>query len=146
MGAVEFAGRDGPRFVFRETGGPARLLITLLEPGIVRVQVQPLGHATVARTWAVVGNAGETGPEGRDREDLSVFSCPEPLATSVSDGAFHVRDHGFRLNLDLASAALSVALEDGSPLLTDHSRNAYRSSSRPAPGGSALPRSARRTN
>src|SRR5699024_594149 len=43
---------------------------------------------------------------------------------------FHVRDHGFRLNLDLASAALSVALEDGSPLLTDHSRNAYRSSSR----------------
>src|SRR5690625_7833934 len=100
MGAVEFAGRDGTRFVFRETGGPARLLITLLEPGIVRVQVQPLGHATVARTWAGVGNAGQTGPEGRGREDPTVFSRPEPPAPTPSGGMLRPRHHGFQLGLD----------------------------------------------
>ena len=135
LGALEFAGQDGPRWIFRETGGQGRLILTLLEHGLLRVQVQPLGCATVERTWSVVGRAGETGPEGRDREDLSVFACPDPLNTALADGSFELHDRQFRLNLDLRSAALSISLPDGSPLLADHEAKAYRTSSTPGARG-----------
>jgi hypothetical protein len=84
--AMRFDGRDGPRFVFRAAGGgPERVVITVVESDVVRVQVQPLGRARVGRTWAVVGRAGDVGPEGRDREDLSVFGCPEPAVEREGD-------------------------------------------------------------
>ena len=76
---MRYAGREGPRFVFAAAaGGPERVVLTVVEEDVVRVQVQPHGRARVGRTWAVVGRAGDVGPEGRDREDLTPFACPEP--------------------------------------------------------------------
>ncbi len=126
LAALEFTGQDGPRWIFRETGGQARFIVTLVEHGVLRVQVQPLGLAAVTRTWSVVGQAGDTGPEGRDREDLSVFGCPAPEKTWLADGRFELHDREFRLSLDLSSAALSISLPDGSQLLADHDAKAYR--------------------
>jgi alpha-glucosidase len=124
--AMSFVGRDGPRFVFRARGGgPERLVLTFLEPDVVRVQVQPLGHARVGRTWAVVGRAGDVGPEGRDREDLTVFTCPEP---SVDDDGDRMVLRTDRLAVEVTAApfALRWTLAGGEPLFADHPELGYR--------------------
>lgn len=126
LAAFRFAGRSGSRFILKEVGGAGRLLLTLLDSGLLRVQLQPLGHATVPRTWAVVGSHGDAPQQGRDREDLSAFSCPEPARVVVGDATFTLATERFTVTADLANLALRVTLPDGSVLARDHPTLAYR--------------------
>ena len=125
QGAMRFAGRDGPRLVFESLQGPARALLTLLEDDVVRLQWQPHGAARVTRTWAVVGRAGDVSPEGRARDDLSGFRCPEPVVEAEGE---RVLLRGARLSVEvtLAPFALRWCLPDGTPVLSDHRELAYR--------------------
>ena len=124
--AMRYDGRDGPRFVFRPVGGgPERVVITVVEGDVVRVQLQPSGQARVGRTWAVVGRAGDVGPEGRDREDLAVFGCPEPAVEADGD-LLRLRTDRFMLEVTPAPFALRWALPAGEPLFADHPELGYR--------------------
>jgi alpha-glucosidase len=123
--AMRFAGRDGARLLFAAEQGPARAVLTLLERDVVRLQWQPAGAETLARTWSVVGRAGDVPPEGRARDDLSVFTCPEPEVTT-SAGGVTLRGEGVRVDVALAPFALRWCLPDGTPVLTDHPELAYR--------------------
>jgi alpha-glucosidase len=123
---MRYAGRDGPRFVFAAAaGGPERVVLTVVEEDVVRVQVQPLGHARVGRTWAVVGRAGDVGPEGRDREDLTPFTCPEP-AFDADGERVRLRTARVTLEVALAPFALRWSLPDGQLLFEDHPELGYR--------------------
>lgn len=122
---LRFAGRDGPRFVFRADDGPARVVLTVAEEDVVRVQVQPLGRALVTRTWAVVGRLGDVGREGRDREDLAAFACPEPSAAHEA-GVLRLRTGRLALEVREAPFAVRWTLPDGAPLFDDHPELAYR--------------------
>lgn len=125
---LRYAGREGPRFVFAPAEPGAlepRVVLTVVEDDVVRVQVLPHGAASVGRTWAIVGRAGDVGPEGRDREDLSVFACPEPEVEARADG-LRVRTGRFLLDVALAPFALRWSLPDGAPLFEDHPELGYR--------------------
>lgn len=122
---LRYVGRDGPRFTFRAEDGPARAVVTVVEEDVVRVQLQPLGVARVPRTWAVVGRHRDVGPEGRDREDLTAFACPEPEAAR-EDGVVRLRTARLALEVREAPFALRWTLPDGAPLFEDHPELAYR--------------------
>lgn len=138
---MRYAGREGPRFVFAAAaGGPERAVLTAVEDDVVRVQLQPLGRAQVGRTWAVVGRAGDVGPEGRDREDLSVFACPEPTFDANGE-RLRLRTPRVTLEVVLAPFALRWALPDGTHLFEDHPEVGYRVA---AAGGRGLRHTLRR--
>ena len=123
---MRFAGREGPRLVFVATaGGPERAVVTVVEEDVVRVQVQPAGRARLGRTWAVVGRAGDVVPEGRDREDLMAFACPEP-AVDVTPAGVRLRTGRLALEIGLDPFALRWSLPDGTPLFEDHPELGYR--------------------
>ena len=126
--SLRYAGRDGARFVFvpAEAGaGAARVVLTVVEDDVLRVQLQPAGAARVGRTWAVVGRAGDVGPQGRDREDLAVFACPEPQVEERPDG-LRLRTARAVVDVALAPFALRWSLPDGTPLFEDHPELGYR--------------------
>jgi len=125
--AVRFAGSDGPRHVFQETTGEGRVIVTVVEHDVVRVQVQPLGRPSVSRTWAVVGSAGDVSREGRDREDLSVFTCPPVTVEDLGDRV-RLGTESVTVTVTLDPPALSWTLPSGAPLLDDHPELAYRHS------------------
>jgi alpha-glucosidase len=89
------------------------------------VQVQPLGHARAGRTWAVVGRAGDVGADGRDREDLAVFGCPDP-AHEVDGERLRLRTDRFVLEVTPAPFALRWSLPGGEGLFADHPEGGYR--------------------
>ncbi len=149
LGPLKFKRHDGPRRIFEEISGVGRVIVTVVENDVIRVQVQPYGRAYVARTWAIVGRAGDAPREGRDREDLSVFSCP---ATTVVESAGYVviATERVTLRVNLDPPALSWSLPDGAPLLSDHPELAYRHATpgphaRGAVADSAPPRGVRHT-
>jgi alpha-glucosidase len=79
------AGREGPRLDLAADGG-ARAHVFVLEPDIVRVVVLPAGELTFPRTWAIAPGMDDTPWEGRDRFDVTGFSCPEFELTEDGDG------------------------------------------------------------
>lgn len=127
---------------FVEEAGPGRLVVTVVEHDVIRVQVQPHGRAFVARTWAVVGRAGDTTPAGRDREDLSVFGCP-PAQVTERDGQVVVTTERVIVTVTLDPPALAWSLPSGERLLSDHSHLAYRHA--PAAQHPPAPRGIRHT-
>ena len=125
LGGLRFAAVSGQRLYFEERDGPGRLVVTVVEEDVIRVQVQPHGRAFVTRTWAVVGTAGDAPPEGRDREDLSVFACP-PVSFSEAPGHVDVTTARVALRITLDPPALSWSLPSGEHLMADHPELAYR--------------------
>lgn len=142
LGALRFHGTVGPRVSFVERTGPGRLIVTVVEHDVIRVQVQPRGRAFVSRTWAVVGKAGVTTPDGRDREDLSVFGCP-PFQVAQGGGQVVVTTERTRVTITLDPPALAWHLVSGERLLGDHPQLAYRHA--PAAQPQTVPRGIRHT-
>ncbi|KUP91605.1 glycoside hydrolase family 31 protein [Tritonibacter horizontis] len=60
------------------------LQICVLEPTLFRVSLQKDGAWRLGRTWTVAPG-GDAPWAGRDRQDLSGFSCPSPKVTTTSD-------------------------------------------------------------
>ncbi len=140
QGAMRCAGRDGPRLVFHAAAGPGRALLTLLEHDVVRLQWQPAGAPRVTRTWAVVGRAGDVGPEGRERDDLSPFACPVPEVREQPNRVLLLGER-VRVEVTLDPFALRWCLPDGTPVLVDHPELAYRAA---AAGGRGVRHTLRR--
>jgi alpha-glucosidase len=77
-GKAVLAGSTGSSVQF--SAGKGRLIVTPVEQGIVRVNFCPDGKRRFGRSWAVCGN-GSMPADGRDRDDLSVFSLPSFTVT-----------------------------------------------------------------
>ncbi len=75
--------------------------IFILEDDIIRVAVLPNGVWNLDRTWAIAPGADDVAYEGRPREDLSGFSCPQHTQTSA-DGVLTLETAKLRLSIRLA--------------------------------------------
>ena len=73
---ARFIGRDGQRIRFAGDHG-VELTLTVLEPTIIRVTLLRESGWKLDRTWSIAPGGLEPPFEGRSREDLSGFSCPE---------------------------------------------------------------------
>jgi alpha-glucosidase len=74
--------------------------IFVLEDDVVRVAVLPSGKWNLAKTWAIAPGLEDIPTEGRDRLDLSGFSCPE----------FRTEKDGAQLRVETAAIRLTVKL------------------------------------
>ena len=126
QGAMRFEGRDGPRLRFAAVDGPQRAELCLLEDDVVRLRWYPHGAPKVTRTWAVVGAAGDVEREGRERDDLSVFTCPVPRV-EADETRVVLEGVRVRVEITLDPFAVRYRLPDGSVVLEDHPELAYRS-------------------
>src|SRR5581483_9673052 len=93
--SARLIGREGQMVRFAADLG-ATLTITVLEPRIFRVTLLRAAGWRLDRTWSVAPGGLEPPFEGRARDDLAGFSCP--------DFAVEQRDDRIRI----ASAALDA--------------------------------------
>jgi alpha-glucosidase len=91
--------RAGNRIGLKSADGHAAHIF-ILECDIVRVMVLPGGKLRFPRTWAIAPGADDVATEGRDRFDLSGFSCP----------AFKLAQDHKTLTVETARVRLTVQL------------------------------------
>ncbi len=82
------------------SGDGAIAEIFVLEDDIIRVVILPNGKWNLTKTWAIAPELEDIPDDGRDRHDLSGFSCP----------AFHTEKGGTQLRVETASIRLTVRL------------------------------------
>jgi alpha-glucosidase len=81
---ARFTGCDGPRVHFAGDYG-TRITLTVLEPAIVRVTMLRQEGWRLDRTWSLAPGGNEPPFEGRSRDDLTGFSCPD-FSVQQEDG------------------------------------------------------------
>lgn len=101
-----------------------RLLVSVLEQDMVRVRFLPDGKPRQTRTWAVVGPDGVMPREGRQRDDLTPFSCPAVEHETTPD-ALTVRTEALTLRIQPDTAQIEWQTADGKPFATDRMNGAY---------------------
>ena len=57
--------------------GSAKACVFILEDDIIRVALLPQGGWRFPKTWAIAAGADDVPQSGRDRLDLTGFSCPD---------------------------------------------------------------------
>jgi alpha-glucosidase len=96
------AARDGAHLTLAsDTGAVARVFV--LEEDLVRLLVLPNGALEQPRSWTLSPGADDGPLEGRDRFDLTGFSCP--------DFTLEEADAGY-LTVSTARARLTIALQN----------------------------------
>jgi alpha-glucosidase len=83
--SARFLKRDGARVVFEADYG-ARFVVTVLDHGLVRVTLLRAGGWRLDRTWSIAPGGAEPPFEGRSREDLSGFPCPDFTIAQDTNG------------------------------------------------------------
>lgn len=108
--------------------GGSRLSVRFLEDWLVRVTFLPDGRYRLDRTWMIQGTRPRVGDavprEGRSREDLSVFSLPEPR-TATSGGEVVMEGRALTLALDAGTGCLRWSAAGGEPFARDLPGRAY---------------------
>jgi len=108
----------------------AAFSVQVLEEQLVRVRLRPAAGYREPRSWAIAPTPGTDVPwEGRDRDDLSGFSCPAAQMQSL-DGEVTLKTANLRLHLRADPLALRWQDAQGRPLLSDRETSAYFTSSR----------------
>ena len=108
--------------------GEGRFSVLLLEDWLARVSFLPEGRPRLDRTWMIQGSHPKSidpiPREGRNREDLSVFTCPE---TRVRETDAEVRLEGalLTISLDKSKGCLTWAGKDGGIFARDVPERAY---------------------
>lgn len=74
--SARFLNRDGARVIFEADYG-ARFIVTVLDHSLVRVTLLRAAGWRLNRTWSIAPGGVEPPFEGRNREDLSGFACPD---------------------------------------------------------------------
>jgi alpha-glucosidase len=83
--SARFLNRDGARVVFEADHG-ARFVVTVLDHSLVRVTLLRAAGWRLDRTWSIAPGGTEPPFEGRNREDLSGFACPDFTLDHDPDG------------------------------------------------------------
>jgi alpha-glucosidase len=108
----------------------ATFSVQVLEPQMVRVRLRLAGGYREPRTWAIAPQAGTDVPwTGRQREDLSGFSCPAAQMESAA-GQVTLRTPALQLTLHTQPLSLQWHDAQGRPLVRDRATSAYFASSR----------------
>ncbi len=95
------------RLTLRSTAGHVAHVF-VLEQDIIRVMVLPGGALRSRRSWAVAPGQEDVPPEGRDKFDLSGFSCPTFGLDDKAEGLVVTTD---RLRLSIRLRGLYCAWE-----------------------------------
>jgi alpha-glucosidase len=101
-----------------------RFMISVLQDDLIRVQHLPNGAMRMDRTWAIAGVDGDVPREGRRRDDLSPFACPNfdlektPTRLTLSTQQLH-------LTVDLQEARLNWANVENHTFAADLNGRAY---------------------
>ena len=118
---------NGPR-IDLTCDGPERAHLCVLEEDIFHVAVLPSGALNFPRTWAIAPGLDDVPWEGRDRFDVSGFSCP---AFDLEETAERLLVSTTRLRLTLSWRNLRCRWEqrlaDGrwAPIAADRRTQAY---------------------
>ncbi|HUO92454.1 MAG TPA: glycoside hydrolase family 31 protein [Rhizomicrobium sp.] len=95
------ARRDGARIALSSDAGFAAHIF-VLEPDIIRVALlRDGGGFSMPRTWAIAPGADDVAEEGRDRFDVSGFSCPS-YELAEQDGSLVISTGRLRLTIALS--------------------------------------------
>ncbi len=89
----------GNHLVLRAAEG-ATAHVFVLEQDIVRLLVLPDGQLRFPRSWAIAPGLEDLPAEGRDRFDISGFSCPE-FELQQADGELRIATRELRLTIAL---------------------------------------------
>jgi len=122
--SARFVGRDGPRVVFEADFG-ARFIVTVLDQWLVRVTLLRAAGWRLDRTWSIAPGGTEPPFEGRSREDLSGFPCPDfsiahdPDGVTIATGALAARVRLDPLGIDWHEIGVAT------PFAGDRSTQAY---------------------
>lgn len=79
-----YRGLDGRFAVFALDHG-AELRLAILEDDVGRIVMRRDGGYRLDRGWSIAPNRTEPPYEGRPRDDLSGFACPEPTVRAAED-------------------------------------------------------------
>ena len=108
--------------------GKSRLRIRFLEDYLVRVSFLPDGAWRLDRTWMIQGTRSDSRDpvprEGRSRDDVSAFSCPETNVIATGD-CISIRGTDLALALDTNMGCLSWESLDGRVFARDVPERAY---------------------
>ena len=89
-----YLGRDGEAALF-DVGLGATIAVRILEGDIGRVTLKPQDGYRLDRGWSIAPGGLEPAYEGRPRDDLSGFTCPQAPKSrsrpSASPGGARVR-------------------------------------------------------
>jgi alpha-glucosidase len=94
-----------------DTGALAYIFI--LEHEIMRVMVLPDGRLRHPRTWVIAPGEDEVDVNGRDRFDVSGFSCPDYHIDPSRDGYLILSTRSLRLTIRLLNFHCHWALKQG---------------------------------
>jgi alpha-glucosidase len=98
------ADRDGARLTLEsDTGAVAHVFV--LEPDLVRLMVLPQGRLNHPRSWTVAPGADDVALEGRDRFDVTGFTCPPYRLETEAPGRLTVETAQVRLTIELRNLA-----------------------------------------
>ncbi len=75
--------------------------IFVLEAGLMRLMVLPDAKLNHPRSWTIAPGADDVAAEGRDRFDLTGFSCPEPQLDLSVPGRLVISTGRLRLSVSL---------------------------------------------
>jgi alpha-glucosidase len=103
---------DRGRITLSSTDG-AIVEVFVLEDDIVRVAVLPDGRWKLPRTWAIAPGLEDIPAEGRDRLDLSGFSCP-PCRVQKNAAQLIIETAAIRLTIELVGFFCSWEIKRGS--------------------------------
>ncbi len=120
-------GRHGPRLtLFSDTEAVAHVFV--LEDDIVRLLVLPDGAPRHPRTWTIAPGADDVADEGRERFDVTGFSCPNFKLDQSEPGRLVVQTARIRLSIQLRNLACRwevMTARGWAPAASDRPTQAY---------------------
>jgi alpha-glucosidase len=119
-----YLGRDGEAALF-DVGLGATIAIRILEGDIGRVTLKPQDGYRLDRGWSIAPGGLEPPYEGRPRDDLSGFTCPQ---ASVSEGEGKVTLSAGGLSAEVTLSPFGIAWRrdgEAEPFLQDRTTQAY---------------------
>lgn len=122
-GTVTLTGVAGPSLAFAGEHGE-HLRVSVLDHDMIRVTHCPDGVSRLDRTWMIVGADGDTPREGRSRDDLSPFACPQ-FKTSTSDDQLQLHTDRLALTVNLREFGIQWFDAQGRQFAADTRERAY---------------------
>src|SRR5579871_1099455 len=122
--SARLIGREGPRVRFAADYG-ATFAITVLEPNLFRVTLLRAEGWRLDRTWSIAPGTLEPPFEGRSRDDLAGFSCPD-FSVEERDGRVIIASQALAADVTLKPFGVSWR-EPGAqkPFAADRPTQAY---------------------
>lgn len=119
-----YLGRDGEAALF-DVGLGATIAVRILEGDIGRVTLKPQDGYRLDRGWSIAPGGLEPPYEGRPRDDLSGFACPQ-ASVSEAGGKVTLSAGGLSAEVTLSPFGIAWRREgEATPFLQDRTTQAY---------------------